>query len=65
MLRRETDKGDLITRGFLVAVECETGVSSKALEQKLADGIWHMEGVGKVDVEHMGLIDCYPDPDET
>lgn len=64
MLRRETDTGDLVTRGFLVAIEAEVGVSPLALEQKIKDGVWHMEGVGKVDVESLGLIDCYEDPNE-
>lgn len=60
MLRRGVDE-TTSTHGFLIAIELsdsEPGLS-EAVAIRLADGPSFMEGVGKVDVEHLGKLDIY------
>ena len=45
--------------GFLAAVEMEPGVDIEHVKHKLLEGVRFIEGVGKTEVEAMGVIDCY------
>ena len=52
--------------GFLVGVEIEEGtIDPEKVALRLAEGLTFMEGVGKVDVEHLGAIDVYDPSEET
>jgi len=45
--------------GFLIQIEVEDGVDANKLALKLADACSFVEGVGKTEVEFMGVIDQY------
>ena len=49
----------LKTYGFLLAVKAQEGVNLKYVKERLAGSITFVEGVGKVEVELLGEIDCY------
>ena len=60
MFKIGTDNVKVITLGFLVAVEIQEGADNVTfLRQRLADALTWVEGVGKVEVEVLGEIDCY------
>lgn len=44
---------------FLIAVELEDTTSPEDVSNKLAGSLTWVEGVGKVDVEHLGEITSY------
>lgn len=52
-------KDNIVTEGFMVAVEVEVGTSIDHIKSKLTDALIWVEGVGKVDVDYMGKIDEY------
>lgn len=47
----------LVTHGFVVAVEVEEGVDLDHLINKLSDSLRWVEGVGQVEIEHLGELD--------
>lgn len=49
--------------GFLVAVEVDDTGKARIdkLTNKLAEGLWHMEGVGRVEVDPIGEIEVIDD----
>lgn len=51
--------GPTTVHGYLVAVEFETdaNINSQKVADKLAEGPWFMEGVGKVEVNYLGEIE--------
>lgn len=57
-------KDTLITLGFMIAVEVETGTNPDHLKSKLADALTWVEGVGSTDVDYMGEITSYKGEDE-
>jgi hypothetical protein len=60
VLRREGSEADkVITKGYLIAVEMEPNVKSQLVLDKLAGALTFVEGVDKVSVEELGLIDVY------
>lgn len=65
MLRRESEKGDLHTEGFLISVEMENSPSLVAhVMSKFVDSIKWVEGIGDVDVTPMGIVDSYKEKNE-
>ena len=61
---RRNQSAKVITHGFLVAVEIEEGSQSvEFLCNRLRGELAFVEGVGVVDVEHLGEIDIYDDPE--
>jgi hypothetical protein len=62
MLQRK-DSGEevpLETHGFLIAIECERGAKGPSIDtliNKLTDGVSFMEGVGAIEVTHMGQLE--------
>lgn len=46
----------IISHGFLIQVDAEEGTSVEAMKDHLGDACTWMEGVGKTDVEYMGVI---------
>lgn len=65
----QTHKGqgkNMLTHGFLLAVEVDVdaNVDISVVRAKLIDSLAWMEGVGNVDIESLGTIDCYS-PGET
>lgn len=60
MLKSTAGSPDTVTtHGFLLAVEMETSTDIEAVMNRLADGITMMEGVGSIDIEHLGAIDMF------
>jgi hypothetical protein len=61
MLRRESQKGDVVIHGFLLGVEVEENgpTSPEQIAARLADSLAFMEGIGKVDVEVLGKVELY------
>lgn len=60
MLRQGIDRDTHLTsHGFLIGVEVAGDVSIDHIRGKLADALAWVEGVGKVEVEHLGAIDTY------
>jgi len=53
--------GPLRTFGFLVAADLEEGVDPNKLANRLAEGIWHIAGVGNIDVEMLGEVEVVPE----
>lgn len=47
----------LLTHGFLVGVELEEGVQIDPIMNRLADSVSWIEGVGRVEIEHIGELD--------
>ena len=50
--------------GFLIGVEAEEGLLLDLISDRLACSLTFIEGVGKVEIEYLGLLDTY-DEDET
>lgn len=50
MLQRESRKGKLTTRTYVVSVDVEEGVSNDTIQEHLSDSLYWVEGVGEVDV---------------
>ena len=48
---------DSTTHGFMIAVEIEDGTNIEHIADKLGEGIMWVEGVGAVDVHHLGEVD--------
>ncbi len=59
-------KGDINTitelsiEGFLIAVEIEKGTDLDAIGNKLADALSFTEGIGQVEVNHLGTLELVP-----
>lgn len=65
MLRSGIDKDNQLTsHGFLIAVEVAADVSIDHLQNKLSDALQWVEGVGKIEVEHLGELDTYSEVGE-
>ena len=47
------------TYGFLLAVKAQEGVNLEYVSERLTGSITYIEGVGKVEIESLGEIDCY------
>ena len=61
MLQRGKDS-PLTTHGFLVSAELvEDQATPEQASLKLADSLSWVEGIGHVDVTHLGTIDMYPE----
>lgn len=62
MLERNATKTEHF--GFLISAELELGrVKISYIQEKLADALSWVEGVGEVDVECLGKIDVYDEKD--
>lgn len=56
------DNEPTTTHGFIVSVELTGRVSPEQVRLKLADALTWVEGLGDVDVDWIGEIDRYPEP---
>ena len=45
------------THGFLVSVEVEEGTDINLVTNRLGEGIMWIEGVGEIDVHHLGEVE--------
>lgn len=54
----------LATHGFLIGVEVEEGTSIDHLMSRLIDSLAFIEGVGRVEAEHLGEMGAYTDLEE-
>lgn len=61
----ERDKGPTRTYGFLVAIDMQDFVHIDQIKFALGDAVSWMEGCGKTDVESLGAIDVYDEPEPT
>lgn len=52
------------THGFLIGVELEDTVSIDHLMNKIVDSISYVEGVGRVEAEHIGEMGDYKSIEE-
>lgn len=52
------------THGFLIGVELESHVAIDHLMHKLVDAISYVEGVGRVEAEHIGEMGDYKSLEE-
>ena len=59
MLKR--NGADLSLHGFICGVELEKGTDAAFIAGRLKEGIMWIEGVGDIEVEHMGEIHVYPE----
>jgi len=46
----------VVTYGFLVAIQAEEGTSVKLLSEHIEGACTWVEGVGKTEVDYMGII---------
>lgn len=51
------DTLDISIEGFLIAAEVEKGTDIDAIGNKLADALSFMEGIGQVEVNHLGALE--------
>ncbi len=65
VLQRGKDN-TIATYGFLIAVEVEADgpTTPEQVACRIADGLTFMEGIGKVDVEALGKIECFEEEPE-
>lgn len=54
---------EVTMQGFLLAVEMEEGTNVEAVMNKLADALTWIEGVGAIDIDHLGMVDTYDGPE--
>ena len=54
---------ELVSQGFLVAVEAEKGVSLDLLQTRLTDACKWVEGVGDTEVTYMGELESDTEAD--
>lgn len=54
---------EVTVQGFLVAVELEEGTDVQMVMTKLADALTWVEGIGSIDIDHLGLVDTYDGPE--
>lgn len=54
----------LSTHGFLIGVEVEEGVSLDHLMNRMVDSLSFIEGVGRVEAEHIGELGDYKSLEE-
>lgn len=52
---------DAATHGFLVSVEVEEGTDIGLVTNRLGEGIMWIEGVGAIDVHHLGEVEVIAD----
>lgn len=45
------------TYGYLVGVEMDDTVDPEKIKDKLLEGIWHKEGIGKADITLLGEVE--------
>jgi hypothetical protein len=59
MLQPKDKDKQLILHGFLIGAELveDSTATPEAVEAKLLDSLAYLEGVGKTDCEHLGVID--------
>jgi hypothetical protein len=51
------DTLDISVEGFLIAAEVEKGTDIEAIGNKLADALTFMEGIGQIEVNHLGALE--------
>ena len=51
--------GPTTFHGYLVAVEfeVEANVDPQKVANRIAEGPWHLDGVGKIDVDYLGEVE--------
>lgn len=54
----------LTTHGLLIGIEIEEGVNIEALMARMVDSISYMDGVGRVEAEHIGEVGDYKSLEE-
>jgi hypothetical protein len=59
----ERGKGLTSPHAFLIAIDCQPGVDMERIKFALSDAVSWMEGAGKSDVEYLGPIDVYNEPE--
>jgi len=58
MLQSHTNRTPSVKEhGFILAIEVDDAVSIEQVELKLADALTWMEGVGRCEVTHMGVLE--------
>lgn len=50
---------EVTTHGFLLAVEMADGVDVESLMNRLADALTFIDGVGTIDIDHLGQVDMF------
>lgn len=55
------EPSELTVNGFLIAVELEKDVKIEEIANRLADGLSFIEGVGQVEVNHLGELELVPE----
>lgn len=60
----EKDKGPTIPHAFLIAIDLQAHVDIEKVKFHLSDSVAWMEGCGPCDVESLGPIETYNEPED-